>query len=1318
MSIFLERACRFDGEDTIVTEMSWSSVDPIAALVTSTVDDNERETHRVLFMDNDAKILPNATIKYDHEATLLEWQPNGRVLAIGWGDGQISCWVADGRVRPSSTYSNSSLHNGSITVLKWNPAGKRIISGDKNGLVVVWAVDSRGTLTPTRQYKKKGMITAAVYCTIAADASAFMKQTYSPSFFFGTSKGGLVYADDLGHCADVQQLSSPVDIVMYFEEASRLVIMTRSLMLIQYGVSDDGRVSKISQVKISVTGDLGRKGPDPEKVVWAGPGKVVWAGPGLLAMACSEKMVRLFDVAADEAYNLSLSVLGEMLDRNDKVVQVSFSPISRYLAVGTMNGILAVWRFCGEFRDLSKGSTVAPTSSSDWELHHKSYLSSPIIQIAWGKGQGVVASVTDDGVVVQTEAILQNALCGNLAITQTKAHEFQIHVKSEGTWSDNTWNEKSEILIKGIAASSAFFVIWSGKSACVYKVDHEFLKCQPMGPFNVTSESMAITDRNAYVSEEALFVADHLFVKIYNFLGNQKGAISFSEAEGSPVHLNIKNNFLVVITDRSMIKVIDISSPTRPKLTSSATKFQDVASGSVKGKGSPSLDARSLAVNTDGTRVAVLADHVEGSLKVRHPDPRLHILDRNSGSVNSYDFSPHRRWPVSIFWDGDDDRLLAVETVRTRHVPIEDKSGANSVNTEEITKRNAQDDEENEVEVFVFFATSEHGIMLQDSFARKSPYGAMMGISVPHIFFASLSTSRDATKILPKVMRDFVGLEGVVDDESRRDLIEFSFNLTLGKLDEAHRAIKKVGSASIWENMAQMCVKTRRMDVAEVCLGNMGNARGAAALRDAKKDGYSPEAAIGVLAIQLGLLDDAAKLFREAKRYDLLNRLYQAAGLWGKAVKVAETSDRIHLKTTHYHYAKYLESIGDIEGATKNYEASSTFRTEIPRMLYNLGMIGELEDYINHGADVELLKWWAAYLESKERFDKACKYYSKAEDYLSLVRIECFRGNFSNAADIISDAGQNAAAASFHFARQLELTGDLSQATNYYASSGCYNHAIRLAKTNNLDAELMRFAVKANPSLMLDCATHFEKKGDIEKAIQLYHKGGDIARALDLCFRSSGGFQDHSGTIFDLLNSIATDLGENTSPQTLARCAEFLVQHKQYERAADLYVMANRVSQAIEMCTNFKVNISENLLEKMTPPADMEGGERKEILKELAKALKRQGNFILASKKYTQAGDRVRAIKCLTKSGDTKAVIQFASISRNAEIYTLAANYLQQMNWRESSEIMKSIITFYTKAKAFEQLAGFYDSCAQVLNIFLVANFHVSVFHFHTGGNR
>ena len=93
-----------------------------------------------------------------------------------------------------------------------------------------------------------------------------------------------------------------------------------------------------------------------------------------------------------------------------------------------------------------------------------------------------------------------------------------------------------------------------------------------------------------------------------------------------------------------------------------------------------------------------------------------------------------------------------------------------------------------------------------------------------------------------------------------------------------------------------------------------------------------------------------------------------------------------------------------------------------------------------------------------------------------------------------------------------------------------------------------------------------------------------------------------------------------------------------------------------------------------------------------------------AAKKFTQAGDKVRAMKCLVMSGDTKAVIQFANISRNPDIYKLAANYLQQLNWRESVDIMKAIITFYSKAKAYEQLAGFYDSCAQVMKFLALEN--------------
>ena len=54
-----------------------------------------------------------------------------------------------------------------------------------------------------------------------------------------------------------------------------------------------------------------------------------------------------------------------------------------------------------------------------------------------------------------------------------------------------------------------------------------------------------------------------------------------------------------------------------------------------------------------------------------------------------------------------------------------------------------------------------------------------------------------------------------------------------------------------------------------------------------------------------------------------------------------------------------------------------------------------------------------------------------------------------------------------------------------------------------------------------------------------------------------------------------------------------------------------------------------------------------------------QGAYHLATKKFTQAGNRVKAMRALLKSGDTEKIIFFAGVSRQKEIYVMAANYLQ-----------------------------------------------------------
>lgn len=90
------------------------------------------------------------------------------------------------------------------------------------------------------------------------------------------------------------------------------------------------------------------------------------------------------------------------------------------------------------------------------------------------------------------------------------------------------------------------------------------------------------------------------------------------------------------------------------------------------------------------------------------------------------------------------------------------------------------------------------------------------------------------------------------------------------------------------------------------------------------------------------------------------------------------------------------------------------------------------------------------------------------------------------------------------------------------------------------------------------------------------------------------------------------------------------------------------------------------------------------------------GNFDQASKIYIQMGERVKAMKALCKLGDTDRIIAFANSARMAEIYVLAGNHLQTGEWHKTPELMKHIIQFYNKAKAFDHLAVFFDACSTV----------------------
>jgi len=346
-----------------------------------------------------------------------------------------------------------------------------------------------------------------------------------------------------------------------------------------------------------------------------------------------------------------------------------------------------------------------------------------------------------------------------------------------------------------------------------------------------------------------------------------------------------------------------------------------------------------------------------------------------------------------------------------------------------------------------------------------------------------------------------------------------------------------------------------------------------------------------------------------------------------------------------------------------------------------------LESYVMKSKDRKFRKWWAQYMESTGDMDSALKYYKQASDPLSLVRVYSYCGQLDKASEVANETGDRAAC--FHLARQYEQNDEIKQAIHFFTRAMAYGNAIRICKEHGFEDQLMNLALLSSPNDMIEAARHYEEADDtVDKAVMLYHKAGHFSKAIELAF-------EHEQ--FGALELISNDLDENTDPLLLSRCASFFVEHGQHDRAVSLLVVAKKYTEAIKTCSENNVRLDESLVEKLTvPKGEMNGKLRDELLVQLGDCCMKQGEYHLACKKYTQASNRDRAMRALLKSGDTEKIVFFAGVSRHRTIYVMAANYLQSLDWRTDPDVMRNIINFYTKGKAFDSLANFYTACAQV----------------------
>ena len=59
-----------------------------------------------------------------------------------------------------------------------------------------------------------------------------------------------------------------------------------------------------------------------------------------------------------------------------------------------------------------------------------------------------------------------------------------------------------------------------------------------------------------------------------------------------------------------------------------------------------------------------------------------------------------------------------------------------------------------------------------------------------------------------------------------------------------------------------------------------------------------------MVAIQLGMVDEAKSLYENSSRFDMYSKICQSNAEIEKAIEISEKNDRINLKNTYYNSAK------------------------------------------------------------------------------------------------------------------------------------------------------------------------------------------------------------------------------------------------------------------------------------------------------------------------------------------------------------------------------------------------------------------------------
>lgn len=169
--------------------------------------------------------------------------------------------------------------------------------------------------------------------------------------------------------------------------------------------------------------------------------------------------------------------------------------------------------------------------------------------------------------------------------------------------------------------------------------------------------------------------------------------------------------------------------------------------------------------------------------------------------------------------------------------------------------------------------------------------------------------------------------------------------------------------------------------------------------------------------------------------------------------------------------------------------------------------------------------------------------YKEAQDFGSVVRMFCAVGDVQNATKVAMNSAD--AHACYTLGRYFEAEGNITEAIVYYSKSQRLHHAIRLAKEHGYDQQVLTMSLMSSKQIQIQSAHYFEQKGKFDKAVQLYSRGGNKRRAMELAMTHK---------LSHMIEDVASGVDDTDDPEVLKGSVSFMMQNQQYEKAVEIMI--------------------------------------------------------------------------------------------------------------------------------------------------------------------